>query len=361
MSRKCLAATHILNEYWGVNLTTLRRISTIFALVLFAAASAPAQKSAPASDHHPLVLTATIPMPHVQGRIDHLAFDPKGLLFVSALGNDSVEVIDLGAGIRSSSITGIPRPQGVAYVAEFNKLFVGSDEGKLYVYDAASLHQLTAIDFGDDVDNLRYDPARRQLYVGYGGGDAGAIAVVDAATNQRLMNFKVGAHPESFQLEASGAKIYVNVPDLKKIAVVDRQTGEISAWNIPFESNFPMALDEADHRLFVATRTPARLLVLDTSSGKMIAALPCVQGSDDLFFDAARHRVYVTGGEGYISLFAQKDPDHYQTLPRVASELGARTSGYFGRGRKGFDLFYVAVPARGNNPAEILVYTLQDE
>jgi DNA-binding beta-propeller fold protein YncE len=344
-----------------VNPTTLRRITPL-ALVLFCAASAHAQKSASTQDKHPLVLTAAIPMPNVQGRIDHLTLDPKGRLFVSALGNDSVEVVDLAAGIRSSSIAGIPRPQGVAYVPEFNKLFVGSDEGKLYVYDAASFHLLTSIDFGDDVDNLRYDQAGKQLYVGYGGGAQAGIGVVDAATNQRLeKNFKVGAHPESFQLEASGAKIFVNVPDLKEIAVIHRKSGEVASWKIPFESNFPMALDEADHRLFVATRAPARMVVFDTRSGKLIASLPCVQGSDDLFFDAARHRIYVTGGEGYISVFAQKDPDHYEALGRTPSALGARTSGYFGRGRKGFDLFYVAVPARGNRPAEILVYTVQDE
>ena len=323
---------------------------------------AQAQKPTPSGSGRPLVLTATITLPNVQGRIDHLALDSKGRLFVSALGNDSVEVIDLAAAIRSSSITNIPRPQGVTYVAEFNKLFVGSDEGKLYIYDATSFHLLTSIDFGDDVDNLRYDPSSKQLYVGYGGGEAGAIAVIDAATNRRLeKTFKVGAHPESFQLEASGTKIFVNVPDLRKIAVIDRKTGESSSWSIPFESNFPMALDEADHRLFVATRAPARMAVFDTRSGKMIAALPCVQGSDDLFFDAARHRIYVTGGEGYISVFVEKDPDHYEALPSVPSGLGARTSGYFGRGHKGFDLFYVAVPARGNNPAEILVYTLQGE
>ena len=308
----------------------------------------------------PMVLTGVIPLGNVQGRIDHLSIDPKGRLFLSALGNNSEEVIDLSASTPAHSIAGIPKPQGVVYCPDVNKIFVGSDEGKLYIYDATSYALLTTIDFGDDVDNLRYDASAKTVYVGYGDED-GAIAAVDATTNKRLpAEYKLGAHPESFQLETSGPNIYVNLPDLKQIAAIDRKTGHTARWPINFDSNFPMALNEAGHRLFVATRSPARLAVFDTESGKMIAALPCVQGSDDLFFDAARKRVYVTGGEGFISVFQQKDPDHYDPLPQVPTAVGARTSGYFGRSRKGFDLFYVAVPARTMAGAEVLVFTLQD-
>ncbi len=308
-----------------------------------------------------MVLTGVIPLGNVQGRIDHLTLDPKGRLFLSALGNNSEEVIDLSAATRAHSITGIPKPQGVVFCADVNKLFVGSDEGKLYIYDATSYALLTTIDFGDDVDNLRYDPSSKSVYVGYGDDEAGAIGVVDATSNKRLpTEFRLGAHPESFQLETSGPNLYVNLPDLKQIAAVNRKTGHISHWPVPFDSNFPMALDEADHRVFVATRSPARMAVFDTASGKMIAALPCVQGSDDLFYDPARKRIYVTGGEGFISVFQQRDPDRYEALAQVPTAIGARTSGYFGKGHKGFDLFYVAVPARAGADAEILVFTLQD-
>jgi len=309
----------------------------------------------------PLVLTGTIPLPNVQGRIDHFGFDPKGRLFVSALGNNTEEVIDISAGRVAHSIGGIPKPQGVAYSPEVSKLFVGSDEGKLYIYDGISLDLITAIDFGDDVDNLRYDGASKRLYVGYGDAESGAIGIVDAATNKRLdEEFKVEAHPESFQLETAGQNIYVNVPDLKQIAVINRSTHAIARWPLTLESNFPMALDEAEHRLFVVTRAPARLAVLDTKSGRVVAALPCVQNSDDVYYDAARKRIYVPGGEGYISVFQQEDADHYGLLGKIPSAVGARTAGYFGKGGKGFDLFYLAVPARGDHGAEVLIYTVQD-
>jgi hypothetical protein len=116
----------------------------------------------------------------------------------------------------------------------------------------------------------------------------------------------------------------------------------------------------ADHRLFVGTRTPARLAVFDTNSGHMIAALPCVQDTDDLYYDVARRLIYVAGGEGFINVFQQKDADHYQLLSKIPSALGARTAGYFGKGRKGADRFYLAVPARAGKSAEMRIYTVQD-
>jgi DNA-binding beta-propeller fold protein YncE len=321
-----------------------------------------AQKNSPPPSAAPLVLTGAIPLPNVKGRIDHFGLDPvHNRLFVSALGNNTEEIIGIGAQTVVHTISGVPTPQGVAYSPETNKLFVGSDEGKLYIYDGTTFDLITSIDFGDDVDNLRYDSADKRLYVGYGAEKTGAIGMVNPATNKRLDDeFKLGAHPESFQLAASGPNIYVNLPDLKQIAVVNRRTHSITRWPISFESNFPMALDETDHRLFVATRSPALLAVFDTSSGRLVTTLPTVQDSDDLYYDFARKRVYVCGGEGYISVFQQEDADHYKLLAKVQTAIGARTAGYFGKGRKGFDRFYVAVPARADHGAEVWIYTVQD-
>jgi DNA-binding beta-propeller fold protein YncE len=319
-----------------------------------------AQESSP-SGSQPMVLTGAIPLLKVLGRIDHIGIDPKARLFVSALGNNTEEVIDIAAGIQSRTIGGIPNPQGVVYVPELNKLFVGSDAGKLYVYDGKSFDLLATIDFGDDVDNLRFDPTNKRVYVGYGDEENGAIGQVDATTNKRLdEEFRLGAHPESFQLDKSGTHIYVNLPDLKQVADINRKTGTISRWPLDLESNFPLALDESDHRVFVVTRAPARLVVLDANSGRLVATLPCVQNSDDVYFDAARKRIYVPGGEGYISVFQQKDGDHYELLAKIPSAVGGRTAAYFGKGKKGLDYFYLAVPARAAQGAELLIYTVQD-
>jgi DNA-binding beta-propeller fold protein YncE len=321
-----------------------------------------AKKNAKTAQPAPLVLTGAIPLENVHGRIDHFGFDPKNRIFVSALGNNTEEIIDLSAQRVVHTISGVPAPQGVVYSPETNKLFVASTKGKLYIYDGTTFDLITTIDFQGDADNLRYDPTEKRVYVGYGDDETAALGMVDATTNKRLdEEFKTGAHPESFQLETSGSNIYVNVPDLKQIAVINRKTHAISRWNLSLGGNFPMALDEPDHRLFIATRAPARMAVFDTESGKLVTALPCAQDADDLYYDTARKRIYVSGGEGYISIFQQKDADHYDLLAKVSSSLGARTSGYFGKvGKKGFDRLYVAVPARANHGAEIRIYTVQD-
>jgi hypothetical protein len=118
------------------------------------------------------------------------------------------------------------------------------------------------------------------------------------------------------------------------------------------EANFPMALDEANHRLFIGCRKPAKVLVLDTDSGKTIASIDCCGDADDLFFDETTKRLYVSGGEGFISIIAQSDADHYRAVARIPTAAGARTSYYAAATHN----LYLAVPHRGEQRAELRVY-----
>lgn len=299
-----------------------------------------------------LRLEKTIDMPDVQGRIDHMSIDVKtGRLFVSALGNNTVEVIDVNAGKRVKTIQGLQEPQGVLYVADSNRLFVANDkDGSVRILDATSYGPLKTLNYGDDADNLRYDSNRKRVYVGYGDG---ALGEIDDQGN-KVADIKLDAHPESFQLEKSSPRIYVNLPDSRKIAVVDRdKRSVIATWKTDDAlANFPMALDEKDHRLFVVTRAPARLLAFDTDTGNIIQKLSAVGDSDDVFYDAARKRIYATGGEGEISVFQQNDPDHYSELGRIQTVKGARTSFYSPE----LDRLFLAVRRQGSQPAEIRVY-----
>src|SRR5437016_10840513 len=244
----------------------MRKLAVYAALVLFFACAVqghPQKSVSPPS--RPLVLTEAISLEGVKGRFDHFG-SAANRLFVSALGNNTVEVIDVSARTVVHTITGIPNPQGVVFSTDANKLFAGSSKGKLYIYDGTSFDLIKEIDFHSDVDNVRYDAANKRVYVGYGEDETGAIGIVDGTTNERLEEeYKLGAHPESFQLETSGPNIYANLPDLKQIAVINRSTHAISRWPVTLQMNFPMALDEADHRLFVGTRAPARLALFDTT------------------------------------------------------------------------------------------------
>jgi YVTN family beta-propeller protein len=294
-------------------------------------------------------------MPNVAGRIDHMAVDVKGQrLFVAALGNNTLEVIDIKNMERLHTITALHEPQGIAYTPNTNRIYVANrSDGSLRIYDGGSFRLLQTISYRDDADNVRYDLRADRIWVGYGGGALGAID----QEGTKLADIRLDAHPESFQLENNGSRIFVNVPEARMIAVVDRNDGKVLAsWTTGGpQANFPMALDEANHRLFVVCRNPARLVVLDTSSGKVIATLPVVGDSDDVFYDAAGKRIYATGGEGAISVFQQQGADQYSAIARVSTVEGART-GYFS---SDLGRLFVAVRRNGSHAAEIRIYQTQ--
>jgi DNA-binding beta-propeller fold protein YncE len=295
----------------------------------------------------------TIALPGVEGRIDHLSVDVNGRrLFVSALGNNTLEVIDLREGKRLTSITGLQEPQGVFFVPKENKLFVANgDDGTCRIFDGSSYKLIATVHFPSDADNVRYDAAENQIYVGYG---EGALGVLDAASGRKIADIALAAHPESFRLEAPGSRIFVNLPNANHtIAVVDRaKRSVIATWPLEAAANFPMTLDQAGHRVLVVTREPARLVVLDSESGKQVASYPSVGDADDVFYDAIHKRVYISGGEGFIDVFAQHDSDHYSLAAKVATAAGARTSLFVPE----LNRFFLAVPHRGSQQAEVRVY-----
>jgi DNA-binding beta-propeller fold protein YncE len=301
-------------------------------------------------------LQQTIPLPGVEGRIDHLDLDAAGeRLFVCALGNNSVEVLDLAKGVRIHSIGSLGAPQGLAYVAELNRLFIANDKGGLcQFYDAKSWQLLSAVNFEDDADNVRYDAATKQIYVGFGDG---GIGVINAGDGKRVSAIKLAAHPEAFVLEKQGHRIFVNVPNAGQVAVIDRDKGEaIATWKLDGASaNFPIAIDEVGHRLFVGCRHPAKLVVLNTDSGTTIATLDISGDTDEVFYDSKQHRLYAICGEGYIDVVEQENADHYKRTAKIPTAAGART-GFFNSER---DDLFVAVPHRGTQAAEIRRYRLK--
>ncbi len=298
----------------------------------------------------PLHLLRAIPLPGVRGRLDHLSLDIQTQrLFVAALGNDSVEVLDLTRSIRARSLPGLANPQGVLYLPGPNRLAVANaGDGSVRIYDGTSLAALQAVSYGDDADNVRYDPATGHVWVGY--GHALGELTPDGA---RVADIRLPEHPESFQLERAGSRIFVNLPGAGIVAVVDRMRRAIvSTWPTGFHGNFAMAIDEDQHRLFVATRRPARLVILDTTDGRIVTTVPTVGDCDDLFVDARLGRVYVIGGEGAVAVVAADGPAHYRESARINTSPGART-GLFS---PDLDRLYVAAPAHGSRPAEIRVY-----
>jgi DNA-binding beta-propeller fold protein YncE len=308
----------------------------------------------------PLQLEEQIPVPGVAGRLDHFTADAKRRrLFVSALGNNTLEVIDVFAGRVVHSIKGLAQPQGPLYVSGFDKLYVANaEDGKVRVYDGATYTLRKTLDFGKDPDNMRYDEASKTVFVGFGEEDGG-IAMIDPKTDERTGKvYKTEGHPESFQVEASGGHIFANVPDAGNVVEsIDRKSGAVTKWPLKgLRGNYAMALSEEDHRLFTITRKTPMMVVLDTQTGNEVTRLRAAGECDDVFFDATRKRIYVVGGEGVISVFQQDDPDHYQLVANVPSSVGIRTGYFFARR----DRFYVGVPAKGSEPAQIWTFEAED-
>src|SRR5207253_564450 len=233
-----------------------------------------------------------------------------------------------------------------------NKIFVANAKsGACEVFDGSSFKPIKSIKFSDDADNIRYDAAARRVYVGYG---SGGLGIIDAATGDQLGAIKLEGHPESFQLEKSGPRIFVNIPTSQKIAVVDREKrAAVTAWPVAgATANFPMALDETHHRLFFGFRKPAKLTVFDTESGKVVTNLDSPGDADDIFYDGTMQQIYSSGGDGFIGIIQQQDADHYKTLTKIPTASGARTSLFVPQ----LSRLYLAVPHRGAQTAEVRVY-----
>ena len=303
----------------------------------------------------PLRLVQSIALPGVEGRIDHLIADSQGQrLFVAALGNGSVEVIDLRSGRRVRSLRGFREPQGLGFAAPPARLFVSNGgDGACDMLDGATFRHLRTLRFSEDADNVRYDAAANRMYVGYG---SGALGIIDARTGDSLGSIRLPAHPESFLLERDGSRIFVNVPGVGQVAVADRANGRVTTvWKVaPYRANYPMALDDAGHRLFVGCRDPARVVVLDTSSGRHLAAVRSDGDPDDMFYDPALGRLYVACGVGFVDVLDVAESGGFRMIARVPTAPGARTALFIAELQR----LFVAVPHRASQEAEVRVFAV---
>jgi hypothetical protein len=342
-----------------VNKIALRFLSTILALALAGVVdSGPASAGSLQPARLPLELYEQIPVPGHQGRIDHFTGNGHLVLF-SVVGSNGVGIENWFDGRAAGFIPGVPEPQGVLYVPGFDKIVVASSQGKVYIFNGKSHRLEKTIDLGTDADNVRWDPVHKRVLVGFG-EDEGGIASIDPATDARVGPvLKTGGHPEGFQIELHGPMVYLNCPDAGQVVeAVNRDTGQVTKWPLRGVSgNFAMALDEADHRVFTATRKIPMLLAFNTETGEQVAAVPGIVGeSDDVYFDSVRKRIYIIGGQGYVSVVQQITPDRYGLIANVPTKVGART-GYW---NEEHDRLYVGVQAEGNAPAQILGFEAED-
>src|SRR5229473_2844863 len=310
--------------------------------------------TAKAQDGAPLKLAHTIPLPGLKdGDFDHFAPDVEGhRLFLTAEENGKVEVLDTSTNQLIHTIDDLKAPHAIFYRKDSKKLFiVDGDASAVKVYDSDNYQKVGEIAVAIDADSIAYDPATNYLYVVNGGREAhtpySLISVIDTNSAKKLRDIKINSnHVEAIVLEKSGPRMFCNITGQNAVGVLDRDKNELAAtWPLPAgdTQNVAMALDEANHRLFVTTRKPGKLIVLDSESGKVIADLPAVGFVDDMSYDAKLKRVYLAGDQ-FLDVFEQKDADHYALLARIPGGFRAKTATLVPE----LNRYYVAVPRHGS-------------
>jgi DNA-binding beta-propeller fold protein YncE len=300
-----------------------------------------------------LKLIQSIQLKGPAGRLDHLALDAKGgRLFVANMANASLDVVDLKAGKLVKQVPGQKGIQGIAYAPDLDRIFVGvGEDGVCNVFGGEDYKLLKAIPL-PDADNVRYHPGTHRVYVTHA---EKALAVIDAKTLEVRTDVKLPGAPEGFQLETGRPRLYLNSPAVGEVFVIATDKGEVQT-RYPLKSagnNYPLALDEPGHRLFVGCRRKPMVVVLDSDSGKELAAVPIPGDTDDLFYDAKRQRLYASCGEGFLAVIGPKEKDGYELLDKIATVKGARTSLFDAETGR----LYLVVPRQdGKEGPEIRVY-----
>jgi hypothetical protein len=309
-----------------------------------------------------LQLSQTIPLPELHdGDFDHFAVDLHGnRLFVTAEENSKVLVFDLHTNKLIHTITDLKGPHAMLFREDLKKLFV-VDGGlpACKIYNSDTYEPITSIKLLNDADSMSYDPTTKYLYIVNGGREAHIpyefISIVDTTTDKLLTEMKIDSdHLEALAIEKSSSRMYVSITGHAAIGVIDREKRTLlETWSIADQGsqNTPLALDEPDHRLFTVTRKPGKFLALDTNTGKVVFSTPTVNHADDLTFDERMKRIYIAG-DGFLDVFKQRDPDHYDLMERIPTRFRAQT-GFLIRE---LNTYYVAVPHHGDKVAEIRLY-----
>jgi DNA-binding beta-propeller fold protein YncE len=323
--------------------------------------------AAKAQEKQPLKLLVTTPLPGFSGDFDHFGIDLKGKrLFLTAEDHKTVEVFDLMTGERIKSITGFAAPHAIVYLPEANNFIVtdGDDNsGMVELVSGKDYGILNKIKLSNGVDGAIFNPGNNYYYVESGGpepkGSTHLINIIDTKTFKLVGDFTLpGNHSEAMAISRDGKKLYVNLTGPKEVGVVDLDKRKlIASWPIPdAETPNSMVLDEPNHRLFIATRKPAKFFVFNIDSGKVVTSLPCTGMNDDMWLDVPRKRIYVTGTDT-TTVFEQRDADHYEHITEVPTGFRAKTSLLVPQ----LNRLYVAVSGKGKDDAKLAmqIYEIQ--
>ena len=265
----------------------------------------------------------------------------------------------MNSGKVVETIPSLGKPHGLEWVAETGRLFVADGSlATLNVYEGSPFKLVKSLKLSDDADDMVYDEVEKTLYVGHGGSDSSTparVAVVDAVNLQVLANLPMATHPEALEMDSKGRRVFVNVADSSEVAVIDARTHTVAEhWRLQRAGhNVPLAFDKDSGLLLIGCRSPAKLLLLDTKTGKEIADAPTSAGADDLFFNRTTHSAYLIAGSGSVDTFKLTLGKNLVTTGSVKTAPGTKTGLFV----PGIATLFVGVPQTGGQDPAIIVYS----
>ena len=312
----------------------------------------------------PLKPLKAIPLPDLkEGDFDHFAADPAGnRLFLTGEAANAVLVMDTRTNKLIHTISDVDEPHSLLFLPAAKQLWVvAGGDGTVKVFDTSTYALIDTVKVTEGADSSVYDPAKHLFYVAGGGKDAkmafSLINIIDTTTRKHVGDIKVDStNLEAMSLEKDGPRIFINIRDKSLVGVIDRQNRTVTAtWPLgELQGNTPIVYDAASHRVFVAGRKPASLVVLDSESGKIVATLPIAEMTDDMAFDPASKRIYLACNN-FAVVYQQKDADHYEELGRIPTGFRAKTNILVPQLKR----YFVAAPRHGSEIASVKVFEMQ--
>jgi DNA-binding beta-propeller fold protein YncE len=257
---------------------------------------------------------------------DYISVDSSARRVYVSHGTE-IKVLDADSGALVGNITGLKQDHGVAVAQEFGRGFItDGGQGKVIIFDLASLKVIGEAKADQDADSVVYDPASKRVFAM--NGDPHSSTVIDAKTGSVVGTIELGGGPEFAVADGAGT-VFVNIEDKSEVVAIDAQSLKIkSRWPVaPAGAPTALAMDLKHRRLFSAGRNPQMLVVMDADSGKVIQSFPISAGVDAAAFEPETGLVFASTREGMVHVYHEDSPDKFSEVETIKTEFGAKTMG----------------------------------
>lgn len=260
-----------------------------------------------------------------EGGWDYLSVDEGARrLYVSH--GAKVVVIDIEQNAVVGEITDTPGVHGLAVAPELKRGFTSNGrENKASIVDLVTLKTLSKVDTGANPDAMLYEPGQKEVYMFNGRGQS--ATVFEAVSGQVVATIPFGGKPEFAVADTKAGRVYCNIEDKNELVAIDTKTHTVvNRWPIaPGEEASGLAIDLAQHRLFLGCGGSNLMVMMDSTSGKVVASVPIGKGVDATAFDPGTQLAFSSNGEGNVTIAREETPDKLVVVQTLTTERSTRT------------------------------------